>query len=138
MSRYLNPVVYNLIIAGGREFSDWVIFYTVVDRWFDQYDPTGTKTTIYSGMADGADEMGFLYSEDRGLPCKKFRADWNRYGLSAGKRRNQQMANTGTHLIAFWDGESTGTKDMIKRAEAAQIQIEVQRYNAPVETKTLW
>ena len=42
-----------------------------------------------------------------------FRADWERFGKSAGVRRNHQMAQAGDMLLAFWDGRSAGTQHMI-------------------------
>jgi uncharacterized phage-like protein YoqJ len=44
-------------------------------------------------------------------------ANWRKYGKRAGHRRNQQMADNADALIALWDGESPGTRDMIRRME---------------------
>ncbi len=38
------------------------------------------------------------------------------------------MANAGTHLLAFWDGESPGTKHMISAAERRGLKVHVVRY----------
>lgn len=118
---------------------DWNIFYPTVYGWFDDNDPNETNTIIYTGLADGADTMGMLFAQDRGIPYEEYPADWKRYGKrSAGKRRNQEMANTATHLIAFWDGVSGGTKDMITRAKAGGLIVLVKRYNEPKKVNTLW
>jgi len=137
--------VYKLIIAGGRDFHDWRLFYSTLYQWLDDNDPNETNTTIYTGLADGADNMGMLFAQDRGIPYDEFPADWNYgkgagdgYSKVAGKRRNQQMASTATHLIAFWNGVSTGTKDMISRATQHNLNIIVQRYDQPKKVNTLW
>jgi hypothetical protein len=41
--------------------------------------------------------------------------------------RNEEMAALGADLcIAFWDGRSTGTKDMVDRAYDHGIEVELQ------------
>ena len=128
-----------LIIAGGRDFSDWTLFYGTMNQWFEDHDPDYTHTTILSGMADGADSMGVLFAQDRGIPYDEFPAEWKKYGRRvAGFKRNHEMALSATHLVAFWDGKSTGTKDMIDRAKAVGLKVTVVYYNQPKRTKTLW
>jgi hypothetical protein len=58
----------------------------------------------------------------------RFPANWDRHGKAAGGIRNTAMANYGTHLIAFWDGESPGTRDMIAKAKRAGLKVLVIRY----------
>ena len=41
---------------------------------------------------------------------------------------NQQMANYADALIAFWDGKSRGTKNMIEWAKTANLKIRVFKY----------
>ena len=43
-------------------------------------------------------------------------AKWDKHGNSAGMIRNSQMADYADGLIALWDGESRGTKNMIETA----------------------
>ena len=52
-------------------------------------------------------------------------ADWEKHGKSAGYKRNQEMANVSTHLIAFWDGKSRGTKHMIDIAKRDALKSHV-------------
>ena len=60
-----------------------------------------------------------------------FPAEWNRFGRRAGFIRNTQMAEFASEegsegtLIAFWDGESRGTKMMIGIAEKKGIDTYV-------------
>lgn len=58
----------------------------------------------------------------------EFPADWNAHGKAAGPIRNQQMAQEADVLIAFWDGKSRGTKDMIEKATRAGLDMHVYRY----------
>lgn len=53
-------------------------------------------------------------------------ANWLKFGRTAGPIRNQIMIEKGADLvIAFPSETSKGTRDMIKRAEAAGIPVEV-------------
>ena len=53
----------------------------------------------------------------------KFPADWNRFGRTAGPKRNKQMANYANTLVAFWDGKSRGTKNMIDLAKCRGLNF---------------
>ena len=71
--------------------------------------------TLISGGARGADSLAEAYAVARKIPIKVMHADWNKYGKSAGYRRNEEMhkelskfENRG--CILFWDGQSKGTK----------------------------
>jgi len=63
-----------------------------------------------SGAYKGTDLLGEKYAAKRHHKIKQFPADWRRYEKSAGFKRNTQMATYADVLIAFWDGESKGTK----------------------------
>jgi len=110
-----------VIIAGARNISDQaIIFAAVASSPF-------VITEVVSGCAKGVDIQGEFWAARAGLPCKRFPADWNGLGIKAGPLRNQQMADYADALIAIWDGESPGTKDMIRRAEAKQLPVFIYR-----------
>lgn len=121
-----------IIIAGGRDFSDWELLKTKVSYYILALDPK--EVEIVSGGCRGADKLGEQYAKKYGYPITPFyvtKEDWNKFGKAAGPIRNKEMASYGTHLIAFWDGESDGTGDMIKAAKKAGIpdsKIKVIRY----------
>ena len=56
-------------------------------------------------------------------------ADWERHGKAAGPIRNAEMADVSDALIAFWDGQSCGTKSMIELAKRKGLQVAVVRYD---------
>jgi len=57
-----------------------------------------------------------------------FSADWSKYGKSAGYKRNKQMALYADVLIAFWDGNSKGTKLMIELAKEYKFKTRICMY----------
>jgi hypothetical protein len=76
-----------------------------------------TITEFVSGGARGADQLAEKYSSQIGIPIKVFPADWDKYGRSAGPRRNEQIVEYCDRLIAFWDGKSKGTQYSIRLAK---------------------
>lgn len=78
---------------------------------------------IVSGGAKGADKFAENYAKEMLLPFKLFKAEWDKYGKSAGMIRNKQMAEYATHLILIWDGKSKGSANMKKEAEKQGLKI---------------
>jgi hypothetical protein len=72
--------------------------------------------------------MGEAYAKSKGYTVEVHPADWQRYGLAAGPKRNKEMAAAAHALIAIWDGQSRGTKNMIDEARAAGLPVRVYRY----------
>tara|TARA_R110000851_G_scaffold227519_4_gene380335 strand:+ start:3537 stop:3902 length:366 start_codon:yes stop_codon:yes gene_type:complete len=118
----------NLIIAGSREFVDYELASTIINKFISsRYSPLGT--TIISGCANGADLLGTRYSIENDIPLMPYPANWEKYGKSAGYRRNLEMAKAGTHLLVFWDGISLGTGHMIDLATDYDLEIEIFRFD---------
>jgi len=114
-----------LIIAGGREFDDYEYFCEVVDDYLNKND---SIHKIISGGARGVDTMARIYCEEKNIDFQEFPADWDTFGKGAGPIRNKKMAQVGTHLLAFWDLQSRGTKHMIETARNLDLEVFVVEY----------
>jgi len=110
-----------VIIAGGRNFDDYDKLCRVCDDFLKNY----CNIEIVSGACKGADLLGEQYAKEKGHKLTQFPANWKRYGKAAGPKRNQEMANYADALIAFWDGRSNGTKNMIDLATNAGLKVKV-------------
>lgn len=108
------------IIAGSRTITNYAIVLEAIRN-------SGFQVTeVVCGGAAGVDSLGELYAfEMDGVSIKKFPANWSLYGKKAGHIRNQEMAEYAEALIAVWDGKSTGTQDMIARAQEKGLQVYV-------------
>ena len=115
---------FRVIIAGSRNFSDYSLLHQTMDNLLRNV--ADQHIVIISGTARGADRLGELYAKNRGYELKKFPADWKQYGRAAGYLRNEQMAQNADALVAFWDGESRGTKNMIDLARKYQLKIRIK------------
>lgn len=116
-----------VIIAGSRDFNDYELLKTKVDNILSQKKKTH-KIYILSGKARGADSLGERYAAEHSLEVLSFPADWDTFGKRAGVKRNAEMANEADALIAFWDGESHGTKHMIDIATKKGLLVRTIKY----------
>lgn len=114
-----------VIIAGGRTFNDYDLLCQTCDKALSLQ----TEIEIVSGTANGADKLGEKYANEKGHPIKQFPANWDKYGKSAGYKRNEEMAKYADALIAFWDGKSKGTKHMIDLAKRYELKVRVVIFN---------
>lgn len=128
-----------VIVAGGRGFNDAELLDFVLQQERDD-----GMTAVVSGMAAGADRLGFLWARQNAVEVIQMPANWddleapgavirtNRWGkpynANAGFDRNRQMAETGDRLVAFWDGVSPGTRQMIQTARVLGLPVRVVRY----------
>lgn len=112
-----------VIIAGSRTFDYYEILRDVMDDLI--LDTNSVPIEIVSGTAKGADKLGEQYARELGIPIKRFPADWNTHGKGAGHIRNKEMANYGDQLIAFWDGDSKGTKQMIEYCKSIGLPTKI-------------
>lgn len=103
---------FKMIVAGGRDF----VFYEEGEKHILQLAkelPDHLDISIVSGMARGADMVGYHFAKNYGVQCYEFPADWDTHGKRAGFIRNEEMARFSDGLLAFWDGKSRGTEHMI-------------------------
>lgn len=129
--KYLNDYkeASRVIIAGGRDFENYEYMCEILNDLF--YNSTYSKKRdikIISGMAKGADTLAIRYADEHHLTKILFPANWKSYPRIAGFLRNEDMLSIATHLIAFWDGKSSGTKHMIDIAQEKGIPIWVFNY----------
>ena len=117
---------YKVIVAGCRDFADYELLKEKCDFYLQNKKPE--NIVIVSGHASGADALGERYAQERGLQLEAFPANWKAHGRAAGPIRNAQMASVAHALIAFWDGKSRETKNMIDTATKRGLKVAVVRY----------
>ena len=122
-----------VIIAGSREIVDRSVLEDAINK-------SGfTITEVVSGEARGVDTLGSDWAEDNSVPVTSKPALWDdltvencavktnswgkKYNSLAGFNRNKEMAEYADALIAIWDGNSPGTKDMLYQAKKIGIPI---------------
>lgn len=108
-----------VLVCGSRSWSD----YVAIRRRLAEL-PSGAE--IIHGAARGADQDAATAARALGMPEKAYPADWRGKGRRAGIIRNLEMLAAWPDLvIAFWDGESTGTRHTITEARKRGIPVEI-------------
>jgi hypothetical protein len=106
-----------ICVAGSRSYHDSIGFDAVLRAYVAWLSGTGVKSIAFiSGDAKrGADSMIIEWARRHNYKCFTMKADWDKHEKAAGFIRNAEMRAALTHLLAFWDGESSGTAEMIDK-----------------------
>ncbi len=135
MSEYIFIYIYveevielikRIVVAGCRDYTNYAQAKEYID--FCICDIREKYTLVFvSGGCQGADMLGERYASENGYEIERYPAQWDKYGKSAGPRRNRKMAEIGDYMICFWDGTSRGTKSMIGYAKELHKPVRVKR-----------
>ena len=114
--------MFRVIIAGSRSFRNFNLLVNKCDKILSAVQE---PIVIVSGTAQGADRLGERYAELRGYGIDRHPAQWEKFGKSAGYKRNVEMAKSADALIAFPVGATRGTQHMIKIATDTGMPVRV-------------
>lgn len=109
-----------ILVCGSRKYNDIKKVYETLDK----LDATYQITAVVHGAASGADTLAGRWAEQRGKIIFAVPADWERYGKSAGPKRNIKMLTDHPDIgmiVAFPGG--AGTRDMINQGTKKNILI---------------
>ena len=101
-----------IAIVGSRTFNDYDKLESFITNTCQENNYEVTE--VISGGARGADSLGEVYAKKYSLKTTIFKPDWEKYGKSAGFKRNVDIIKASDICFAFWDGESHGTKHDIE------------------------
>lgn len=134
-----------VLITGSRSITER-------DKIFKRLDDLVNPDEVYVFIEGGAEGVDQISSEWCGLNQVNNKtmtitpAHYEQFGNGAGNMRNQDMLDFALeisgrekikiHGIAFWDGSSTGTMDMIKRMRKAGVEPDIILMGKP-KTKRL-
>ena len=90
----------------------------------EEYLPQGV-TEIVSGGAKGIDTCAREYAQREGVKLTEFLPDYSRYGRGAPLRRNLEIIRYTDQVIAFWDGQSHGTRFVIEECRKQRKKVTV-------------
>ena len=99
-----------LMICGSRSLDTAKVIPFALS-WFEIFPYRITE--IVQGEARGIDTLAKNYAISKNIPTKGFPAEWDKYGKSAGYRRNVEMVDYADEVLAIWDGKSKGTRHSI-------------------------
>lgn len=104
-------------VVGSRDYAN-------LDKVREFVEGLPPETVVISGGALGVDWVAAETARRRGLRLDIFRADWPKHGRAAGPIRNSLIVKAADRIVAFWNGKSRGTMDVLEKARAAGKPIE--------------
>lgn len=107
-------------IIGSRGWGDTAAVVDLVDRL-----PAGCE--VVSGGARGPDKVAVRAAQQRGLPVRVLLPDDDKYGFTRARllRNVDIMATHPDCVIAYWDGESSGTAHALSVAKRMGLNVQV-------------
>lgn len=108
-----------VIVTGGRDFIDKDFLH----KKLAELHRERKIVKLIQGGARGADSMAEDWARFMDIPCHTEKAQWDRYGASAGPRRNLKMLLDfpSAVVVAFKGG--TGTNHCVKQAEGMGREV---------------
>lgn len=118
--------MYKILVTGDRKWTDEFPIYHLLKRYTDHYGHASVM--VIQGLARGADILARDVATKLNANQHGYPAEWDRYGKSAGVKRNQLMLDMNPDILlclAFHDDlvNSRGTADMVRRALKAGIDV---------------
>ncbi|ASZ78842.1 hypothetical protein 2050H1_076 [Serratia phage 2050H1] len=136
-----------ILVTGSRSINsdaDMLKIHDLLDSCSDQIISQGKLLdALIHGDAVGVDRICAEWCTPRSVIPKSFPIPqdyYDKYGKGAGARRNQDMLEHLLELrakgqdvygLAFWDGSSNGTRDMITRMKASGLAVQVHLLGKP-------
>ncbi len=114
-------------VAGSRGFYD----YSVVKRELDKFHQTrGISVLVHGDCIRSPDILADKWARQNRVYRVPVPAEWQKHGKAAGPIRNADLIAICDVLIAFWNGTSSGTRDIINQAKQTMTEIFVIRVRA--------
>ena len=124
--------MFSLAVVGSRSFHDYQSMEYEINRIFrKKRQEQENAFMIVSGGARGADRLAKQYVDEYpydDLFYREYKPDWEKYGKKAGILRNYDIVNDAHMVLAFWNGESKGTKHTIGYTKDKRIRLRVVRF----------
>ena len=105
-----------LAIIGSRTFNNYELMKTEVFPFIN-------CDIILSGGAKGADNLAEKFAHQNNKKIVILKPQWHKFGKSAGLIRNIEIVKQSDLIIAFWNGQSKGTKHSIDTAKKMKKRI---------------
>lgn len=127
-------MTFRILVTGSRHWTDEVVIREAlrsVWREFHLEEEVMAEQMIVlvHGGATGADTIAaniFIDANHEFLITEKHLAEWQKYGRSAGPRRNAEMVALGADVVlAFRAPGSRGTQSTIDLATAAGLDVRI-------------
>ena len=104
-----------IALIGSKTFKDYKTLKELVEAVLNKYFIE--EPHFVSGGEKGADTLGHNFAKNEGYPITIYYPNYSANGRAASIIRNENIVISSDIIIAFWDGESAGTKNAINIAK---------------------
>lgn len=118
-------MIKRVAVAGCRKYENYEEAKEYIDFCIREIRKKYTLIFV-SGGCRGADALGERYAAENGFKTEIYQAKWEKYGRAAGPERNKKIAEISDYIICFWDGQSKGTKSLLRFAEKAGKPVKIK------------
>lgn len=119
-----NPKCVSLAIVGSRRFDDYKLFCKELKKYISEITNDNDLQEIVSGGAKGTDTMAERYAADNDIKTKIYLPRYDLYpGRIAPLKRNLEIVNRSTHVLAFPSKTGSGTQHTILEAKKRSKEV---------------
>jgi hypothetical protein len=111
-----------IAVVGSRNFSDYSFFAEKLESIISNLE---NVEFVSGGCPSGGDALITQYCKENNFKLTEHLPEWELHGKKAGFLRNQLIVDDCTHLIAYWNMESKGTKSSIDMAKKQNKPIRI-------------
>ncbi len=116
-----------VLVTGGRTYADIAHVNRVLDECIG-------LTVLIAGCAKGVDTLALRWAMSRQVEFRGYPAKWNLNQHAAGPIRNSRMLEDAEpDLVIVFPG-GIGTADMMKKARAAGVRVQLEKGDPPHES----
>lgn len=109
-------------VVGSRGYDDFNSFSAQMKNLITDFSDV---CFVSGGCKTGADALIEKFANTIEVPILVFYPNYSEHNRRAPLIRNKQIVDASDYLIAFWDGQSTGTAHTIELAKQKQIPIRI-------------
>ena len=106
-------------VIGSRSFSD----YEFLKRTLECLH----ITEIITGGSVGADQLAERYAQEKNIPVRLI--PHTEHPETSGATRTFMIISLAQQVVAFWDGKSPGTGDLIKYARQKEKRLVLKYFS---------
>ena len=114
--------MFRLLVAGGRNYYNYKLIDEVLTEWLSEQNLDSQEITLVHGASHGVDRIAAQWAILNDLIPEPHEADWDRFGKSAGYRRNAEMIESGIDYAILFPG-GNGTANTRRQCVANSIHF---------------
>lgn len=113
----------NVAVVGSRDWTDRATIMRALNELVLAVGVPKHELTIISGGARGVDSIAAEWARRARVRVIEHLPDWNRFGKSAGFKRNVLIVEDADLVLAFQHNSSKGTQHSIDLARQRGIPV---------------